>query len=373
MTEQRIKFNFELPTDIVTIKDIFKAEGFKLFVVGGAVRDAVLGKEPKDFDLATDAIPDKVEEMMRKANFRTLATGKSFGVINVFTDTDEFEVATFRTDIGSGRRPDSVEFTTIEGDVKRRDLTINALFFDIDTSEIVDLVGGLDDLKNGVVKTVGSAEERFGEDRLRILRAIRFAARFGNDLHPDVEAALFKDASLEGVSGERIHDEFVKGIKSAKSVKQFLELIDKFGLFGDIFPKLKISKWFPKINDPITVIAFLLMENDVKTIGRQLNELKFSSDDIKAIEFLLNFKNFDLELVSEFKKQQKRSKLTDQQILWFTTLLGNFEFEFMTKFLEFELSITGDFVMKKFGIEAGPELGIKIAELEKENFLKLVS
>ena len=96
--EQRIKFEIPIPSDIQEIKDVFKKNGFKLYVVGGAVRDALLGKTPKDYDLATDAVPDKVEEMMKKAGFRTLPTGKAFGVINVFTDQGEYEIATFRFD-----------------------------------------------------------------------------------------------------------------------------------------------------------------------------------------------------------------------------------------------------------------------------------
>ena len=96
--EERIKFDFKVPSDILEIQKVFKKNGYKLYVVGGAVRDALLGKTPKDFDLATDAIPDKVEEMMQEAGFRTLPTGKSFGVINVFTDQGEYEIATFRSD-----------------------------------------------------------------------------------------------------------------------------------------------------------------------------------------------------------------------------------------------------------------------------------
>jgi tRNA nucleotidyltransferase/poly(A) polymerase len=160
--EERIKFDFKVPSDILEIQKVFKKNGFKLFLVGGAVRDFLLKQKIKDFDLATDAIPDKVEEMMKDAGFRTLPTGKSFGVINVFTDQGEYEIATFREDIGSGRRPDAVSFTNIEGDVKRRDLTINALFYDIDSKEIVDLVGGVNDLKQGIVRTVGAPEDRFG-------------------------------------------------------------------------------------------------------------------------------------------------------------------------------------------------------------------
>lgn len=370
MTKKTLKLELKIPNDIITIKDIFKENGFKLFVVGGAVRDAILGESPKDFDLATDASPDIVETLLNEKGFRTLGTGKAFGVINVFTETGEFEIATFRKDIGSGRRPDSVEFTDIEGDVQRRDLTINALFFDIETSEIVDLVGGIEDLKNGVIRTVGSAEERFGEDRLRILRAIRFAGRFGSELHSDIKIALLKDASLEGISGERIHDEFMKGIKSAKSVKDFVGKLDTVDLFDWIFPDLKISKWVPNINDPILIISFLLMHNDAKTIGKKLNGLKFSIDEIKSIEFLMSFQNFDADSIVSFKKAQKRTTLTDEQILKFTTLLGFFDFDLMTKFLDFELTVSGASLMESDGIKAGPELGALINRMEIDNFLK---
>ena len=230
LSESRLTFSMDLPADILQIKDVFKNNKYDLFVVGGAVRDAVLGKKPKDFDLATDAVPDVVERIMQAAGFRTIGTGKSFGVINVFTDAGEYEIATFREDssTGDGRRPDSVSFTNIETDVKRRDLTINALFYDIDKHQIVDLVNGVSDLKKGIVRTVGHPVDRFNEDKLRILRAIRFAARFGSDLDADIDAALKRDASLGEVSGERIRDEFIKGIKSAKSVKHFLELLDRY-------------------------------------------------------------------------------------------------------------------------------------------------
>lgn len=177
--EDRIKTDIPVPEDIKKIKDIFVKNGHKLFVVGGAVRDALLGKTPKDWDLATDAVPDKVEAMMKGAGLRTLPTGKAFGVINVFTDDDEFEIATFRGDgeYTDNRRPDSVTFTDIETDAKRRDLTCNALYYDIDTNEVVDLVGGVEDIKNGVVRTVGNPADRFKEDPIRIMRFIRFLSK----------------------------------------------------------------------------------------------------------------------------------------------------------------------------------------------------
>jgi tRNA nucleotidyltransferase/poly(A) polymerase len=368
---QRVKFNMQLPNDILTIKDIFKANGFQLFVVGGAVRDAVLGSNPKDFDLATNATPDHVEQMMQHAGFTTLATGKAFGVINVFTDSGDFEIATFRIDVGSGRRPDSVEFTTIEGDVSRRDLTINALFFDIETGEIVDMVGGLDDLKNSVVRTVGSAEDRFNEDRLRILRAIRFAARFGSKLNKDITLALTKDSSLKGISHERIRDEFLKGLKSAKSISSFLELLDLFDLFDWVFPKLNINKQFRIQDDPIVVMASLLQFNDRTFLAKQLNKLTFSTDEIKAIMFLISLKDLDVETAVEIKRKQKNSGVTTDQILNFTTRECVMS-QLVDALLEFELTVKGDDVMRDRGLKPGPELGLAILEIETNNFQKLL-
>ena len=371
ITEQRIKFEIAIPQDILQIKDIFKKNGHKLYVVGGAVRDALLGKVPKDFDLATDALPDKVEEMMKSAGLKTIPTGKAFGVINVFTDQGEYEVATFRKDLSAGRRPDAVEFTNIEGDVQRRDLTINALFYDIDTKEIVDLVGGMEDLKNGVVRTVGSAEARFGEDRLRILRAIRFAGRFGSDLDPAVDAALKKDASLEGISGERIRDEFIKGITSAKSTKQFLGLIDKYSLFNWIFAGLNVVKRFIEDKDPIIVIAAMLKNNSLDTLGKKLNGLKYTAEEVKAIMFLIAMLKLSPETAVTLKKAQKNAGVTPEQIKNFAKREG-INSILVKAFLEFELTVTGPEVMDRFNLKPGPELGKAIQQLETDNFKKLL-
>lgn len=372
ITENRVKFDIPVPSDILEIKDVFVKNGFKLFVVGGAVRDAVLGKIPKDWDLATDATPDQVEQMMSKSGFRTLPTGKAFGVINVFTDEDEYEVATFRKDVGSGRRPDSVEFTTIDQDVKRRDLTINALFFDIDTNEIVDLVGGISDLKNGIVRTVGDPEDRFGEDRLRILRAIRFAGRFGSELEPNVDSALRKDASLQGISPERIRDEFLKGIKTTKSVVQFLKLIDRYKLFDWVFKGLRLNKGFIEERDPAVLLAFLLRDNDPAVLGKVLNQLTYSAAEVKAITFLVAFQQFDNpDDVYIFKKQHMNSGIGEQQLKKFGELI-NFNKRVLNAFVDFKLSVTGDDAQREMGVKAGPEMGNAIKKMEADNFKSML-
>lgn len=370
--EERIRMDIPIPSDIQKIQQVFKTNGYKLYVVGGAVRDALLGKTPKDYDLATDAIPDRVEEIMAEAGFRTLPTGKAFGVINVFTDQDEYEVATFRNDVGSdGRRPDSVTFTNIEGDVKRRDLTINALFYDIDTHEVVDLVGGVNDLKNGVVRTVGAAEDRFGEDRLRILRAIRFAGRFGSELDSSTDAALRKDASLEGISGERIRDEFLKGITSAKSVKQFLGLIDKYGLFQWIFNGLSVDKNFIENNDTILVLANLLKANSLDTLGKKLNGLKYSSDEIKSVTFLIALLRLSVDTAVSLKRAQKHSGVSPEQMKAFAKICG-LDSRLMDAFIKFDLSVSGPELMDKMNLKPGAELGKAIHKVETDNFKNLL-
>lgn len=369
--EKRIKFDILIPSDILEIAKVFKDNGFKLFVVGGAVRDALLNQTPKDFDLATDAVPDMVEEMMAKAGFSTLPTGKAFGVINVFTDMGEYEIATFREDLSSGRRPDGVSFTNIEGDVKRRDLTINALFYDIDTNEVVDLVGGIEDLNNGVIRTVGAAEDRFGEDRLRILRAIRFAGRFGSELDPSVDAALTKDSSLDGISGERIRDEFLKGLKSAKSVVSFLEMVDKYFLFEWVFKDLSVDKRFVEIKDPMIVISKMLRHNQTDFLSKKLNNLKYSVDETRDIVFLVKFLSLSVENAVTLKKLHNISNITNEQLLLLTQN-ESINAELVAAFIKFNLSVSGEDVMSNLGIKAGPEVGKAIQKAETQNFVTLL-
>ena len=394
--QKRIKFDLPVPNDVLEISKIFKNNGFKLFIVGGAVRDGILNKPIKDYDLATDANPDTVENMMQKGGLKTLPTGKAFGVINVFTDQGEYEVATFREDIGSGRRPDSVSFTDIEGDVKRRDLTINALFYDIETGEVVefgkgpsketydietgevvDLVGGIDDLKKGIVRTVGKPEDRFGEDRLRILRAIRFAGRFGSQLDPNTDAALQKDASLEGISGERIRDEFIKGLASAKSTKQYLGLLDKYNLFNWVLKGLKVNKRFINNDDPLVLIAMLLSGNDTSTLPKKLNELKYSSDEVKKITTLVSMLNLDAdmpELAPRLKTLFTQSGLSSDQLRNFGSNMG-INSQLLDSFEEYIKlpRVTGEEAMEKYNItKPGPELGKAIQAMETELFIGLI-
>ena len=288
----------------------------------------------------------------------------------------EFE--SFKRSLVGGRRPDAVSFTNIEGDVKRRDLTINALFYDIDTHEIVDLVGGVEDLKNGVVRTVGAPEDRFGEDRLRIMRAIRFAGRFGSNLDPATDAALQKDASLEGISGERIRDEFIKGIQSAKSQKQYIEMLNKFHLFDWIFKGLNVN--FELINrgggkhnfdDYIILLASLLKNNNLDALRKRLNELKYSVEEVKAITFLIAMLKLDVDTAVNLKKAEQHAGVSPDQIRDFCGK-ENVNTQLLDAFEKFRLTVSGPEAMEKTGLKQGKELGQAIHKMETDNFKKLL-
>lgn len=297
----------------------------------------------------------------------------------------------FKRNLSGGRRPDAVSFTNIEGDVKRRDLTINALFYDIDSKEIVDLVGGVDDLKNGTVRTVGSPEDRFDEDRLRILRAVRFAGLFGKDLEPETDAALKKDSRLGGfpvhinpdgsktsknISQERIRDEFIKGIISAKSLKKYMEMLDKYDLFRWILPNMLLNKKAytnksGRADSYIVELASLLKDNDIDLLRKKLNELKYSDDEIKAIVFLISLLKLSVDTAYLLKKMQQTAGVSDKQIREFGEK-ENIPEKLLNAFEQYRLSVSGPEAMAKFDLKPGPELGKAIQRMETANFEKLL-
>jgi len=183
--------------------------GFAAFWVGGCVRDFLLGREPQDFDIATDATPAQVETLFDK----TIPVGKKFGVLIVVAGGHQFQVATFRAeaDYHDGRRPETVVFANAEADASRRDFTVNGLFYNPLTQQIHDWVGGEKDLRAKLIRTIGAPEERFGEDHLRLLRAVRFAARLGFEIESQTFAAIQSLApKIKLISAERVREELVK-------------------------------------------------------------------------------------------------------------------------------------------------------------------
>tara|TARA_B100000131_G_scaffold323076_1_gene379647 strand:+ start:2553 stop:3653 length:1101 start_codon:yes stop_codon:yes gene_type:complete len=358
LAESKLRLN--IPSDIKKLYKLFKKNNKQLFVVGGAVRDAILGSSPKDFDLATDAKPEEVEAIAKQGGFKTVDVGKSFGVVVV----NGHEIATFRKDIGKGRRPDAVDYTDIMGDVQRRDLTINALFYDIGRSEIVDLVGGIKDLKKKQIRTVGKPEQRFDEDPLRKLRAIRFAGSVGGRMSKDTWEALKKNPDLSGVSAERIRDEFVKGITKAKNVPTYLKMAHSLGMFRYIFPNLRINTKFTGSRDYIVTIANLLhMQSDSK-VYQVLKQMKYTNQEVRDISHLLKMLNFNVQDIYELKVQEKNTTLNSNQIKDWHSIVGGK----VKKIWNFKLSVSSkDAIAQGF---KGKDIGNYIKNKEQELFNK---
>ena len=243
--------------------------GHEALFAGGCVRDHVRGQAPKDYDIATSARPDEVQALFR----RTVAVGAAFGVIVVVDRDDAFEVATFREDVGAadGRRPDSVVFADARADALRRDFTVNGMFEDPETGAILDFVGGRADLDARVIRTIGDPAERFGEDYLRLMRAVRFATVLDFTIEPATRRALTAHAAgLGKVSAERIRDELSKILVSGRGGRG-IGLLHDTGLLSLFLPEVAVldgveqpARWHPE-GDVLTHTRMML---DAYTGGR---------------------------------------------------------------------------------------------------------
>lgn len=230
----------EREQDARTICAALRAAGYRALFAGGCVRDRLRGHPPVDYDIATDARPEAIINLFRK----TFAVGAAFGVVIVVENGVHFEVATFRQDgpYLDGRRPSRVDFVDEVEDARRRDFTINALFYDPETESVLDYVGGQDDLEHGLIRCVGAPEERFAEDHLRLLRAVRFAARFDFELESATfDAIVAHGASVLKTSPERIRDELVKMFTGGYGERS-LALLDRTGLLEHVLPEISAMK-----------------------------------------------------------------------------------------------------------------------------------
>ena len=237
-----------------------RGRGHQGYLAGGCVRDLLLNREPADYDVATDSTPQQVMQIFP----RTYAVGEQFGVVLVPYAEDDvaisasasaertsahhrgaIEVATFRSDVGysDGRHPDEVRFTKDpREDVERRDFTINGMMLDPASKEILDFVGGRADLDAGIIRAIGEPERRFAEDKLRMLRAVRFAARFDYEIEPATLAAIQKLASeIHQVSAERVREELTKMLTEGHARRAFL-LLDATGLLREVLPEIAAMK-----------------------------------------------------------------------------------------------------------------------------------
>ncbi|MEZ6185105.1 MAG: CCA tRNA nucleotidyltransferase [Planctomycetota bacterium] len=258
--------------------------GHVAYFAGGCVRDRLLGREPNDVDVATDARPEQVQRAFK----RTKAVGAQFGIVLVRLGGEELEVATFRADgtYTDGRRPDSVRFTDPREDALRRDFTINGLFYDPLADEVLDFVDGQTDLRRRVVRAIGDPEARFAEDKLRILRAPRFAAALGFDVAPETAAAIKLHVhDLSQVAPERLWGELLK-ILSKPTRARGVALCAELGVLGELFPELtdlelphRTLGSLPVDAPLVATLAGLLAQLDVPAIEGALRRLRASNKE----------------------------------------------------------------------------------------------
>lgn len=290
-----------------------RENGYEALAAGGCVRDMLLGKKPNDYDVATNATPQTVTKLFK----RTLTIGAQFGVVVVLLGGRQVEVATFRSDqtYQDGRRPEKVVFTDARHDAQRRDFTINGMFYDPLADRIIDYVGGKDDLHKGVVRAIGSADRRFEEDHLRMLRAIRFAGRLDFQIEQKTFQAIRKNASkLKHISIERIAIE-LEYILADPQRKRGLNLAYECGLLENIFPSLggddlrfgiKIASALPKKCSFALALAALLINCDGKNSRRICRDLKTSNELRSQVSWLISNRQVLLDAVPLSKGRLKQ-------------------------------------------------------------------
>ena len=252
-----------------------RAAGYQALFAGGCVRDMLLNLPSNDFDVATDATPQQVQAVFPKV----LMVGAKFGVAMVIKSARTVEVATFRNDgsYSDGRRPDGVLFSSAREDALRRDFTINGMFYDPLADEVIDYVGGKADLKKGIIRTIGQPSRRFGEDYLRMLRAVRFAVRFDFKIEKQTTAAIRKLCSnIVKISGERVCDELARMLVGPNPVKA-MRLLEKLGLAREILPE-----FFADGDEPwqraVERIEKISQLDEIGMIGAMLCEMPVSEE-----------------------------------------------------------------------------------------------
>ena len=359
----------KLPNSIIELSKIFKDNGKKLYVVGGYVRDTVMGLKPLDIDLCTDSLPNETLEFIRE-RYKANLVGKSFGVIILTVDGEEVEIASFRED-GSGRKPTVKLGVTIEDDVQRRDITISAMYYDIDENKLVDLVGGRKDIHNRIIRMVGNPYDRIKEDPLRILRVIRYASRYDYDIESETYKAVM-NSSIDGISKERVIAEMNKAYKNSISFVHYLRLISEFNLWKQIFKGFEVNSE-DIVEQPCLelYLANLLRYNDPIKLIKLKTAFKFSSSITETIVFLIKLQDFKPKNILEIYKEMKRIRIDKSLIKnWLKILKTEFSKKCCITLLNYEPTVTSkELIDEGF---TGRELGLEMKKREASKFIVLV-
>ena len=371
----------KISNDILKLSNIFHENGKSLYIVGGFLRDLLYKVKSKDIDLATNAEPNDVIKILEKHNMRYTAHGKSFGVVVLYTEENPLglEIATFRKD-GIGRKP-TVEFIpTIEEDLKRRDITISALAYDIYNSKFVDVCGSVSDIEKNIIRMVGNPKERINEDKLRILRVGRFLARFDSTLDPETLNAICLNNDLKDVSKERVWDEIYKTYKTSKNINKFYTFCYDVNLWSEIFENSNISENVIPTGDIVLDLAMLLKDNGYDK-NYLTSKFKIPLDYSAKIGFLIRFiKDFKADDVFLWYKDFMRCGLSKKQLKQW--LYNNTVSTYYTKFIYYEPVYTSIQIMDLLGIphtdgkpddpKLGKAIGDTMKEKEAERYAALI-
>jgi tRNA nucleotidyltransferase (CCA-adding enzyme) len=334
------------------IQMILNSHGYKAYLAGGAVRDCLISKAPKDLDLVTEASVDEIEKMFSKV----VLVGKSFGVLRVIIGDEEIEVAQFRkeADYKDGRHPSLVSAGTPEQDAERRDLTINALFYDLQTNKVIDYVNGLQDLSHKIIRCVGNPETRFQEDHLRLLRALRFKVDLDFQFDPATYASILRNKHLiSDLSRERVQEELLKLLASHRN-DQGLDEYFSTGFLHILFPErarnyresmneIKVILKKPLQSKLERVLAFLWKVENYDSI---LSELRLSKAEIRTLSEAAAALN-DIENFFKLRPAEQWLKLKNDLLFnalsWFELLGLSSEVH-----LDKKISAKAQYLLKEF-------------------------
>jgi len=302
-----------VPKDVMEVVGRLRDAGYEALLAGGCVRDMLLGERAYDYDVATDAEPAVVSALFK----RTLTVGAKFGVVVVLMNRRQIEVATFRSDLAyeDGRRPEGVVFTDARHDAERRDFTINGMFLDPFSGEVVDYVGGRADLENHIVRAIGKADERFAEDHLRMLRALRFASRLDFEIEADTWRAICQHAEkIKDISAERIATELERIIVDQHR-DSGLRMMFESGLLQVILPMVKAEQLslgmavvgeLPKRCEYDLAMGALLVGCDARQLSEVFGRLKSSSSLSKHVKWLVGNRQLLLDAIPMSKGRLKK-------------------------------------------------------------------
>jgi tRNA nucleotidyltransferase/poly(A) polymerase len=352
----------------------------KIFIVGGAVRDYLLGHTPRNYDLATDAHPEEVLKILHQARppIHIHKQDSKEGITHISVDGEAYEIKTLKKKPNPDADEEGSVFTVNPAeDCENRDVTINALYYDVAANQIIDHCGGIRHLQDGVVRPIGNADEKLKKDGMTKYRMIRMMNILPNGrMDDDTKNSIAKYAGEDDdLPPEKIREEFLRGLEHAHTnVKKYIKSYHDNGLLEKVFPHLQLSYEFPDCGtckNRAIVLAYLLKDNKPAKLVKQLRELKYTDREIKDAVYLINLLWFGPDHIYDFKRELLNTSLTKRQLIdW--AKLNKLDKEMIQKLIDYNFKVSDNAVMEKEGLQ-GDMLRDRVKRLEADEFKKTLS